>query len=267
MSPSRIPRQSPAAVDRPVHLAAARVAALYAVYAAAWIVFSDLVLAQLGLPSGLEQFVNSTKGLAFVLVTALALYAVIRMHLARLRQAESELHEQESRIRQAYVDVLDAVTGGRLVLVTETELDAMLGDQILGPVTIDDPSMLAAARRDIRSAITPIEPVLADSTGVMNAAGEALNNALKHAGVGKYGVCESPDMVQIRVDDEGPGIDFRTLPRATLLSGFSTASTMGLGFTLMLQLSDRLLLVTRPGRTTVVLEFYRDTKRSTSVHL
>ena len=52
-----------------------------------------------------------------------------------------------------------------------------------------------------------------------------------------------------------PGIDFRTLPRATLQRGFSTASSLGMGFTIMLQVCERVLLSTHPGRTTVVLEF------------
>ena len=52
----------------------------------------------------------------------------------------------------------------------------------------------------------------------------------------------------------GPGIDFRTLPKATLVAGFSTAATLGMGFTIMLQLCDRVLISTHPGRTVVVLE-------------
>jgi hypothetical protein len=45
------------------------------------------------------------------------------------------------------------------------------------------------------------------------------------------------------------------LPRATLVPGFSTAASLGLGFTIMLQLCERVLLTTRPGHTVVVLEF------------
>jgi len=68
----------------------------------------------------------------------------------------------------------------------------------------------------------------------------------------------------VAVTDGGPGIDFKTLPRATLVPGFSTASTLGVGFTMMLQLSDRVLLSTRPGRTQVVLEVAVDGEEPTS---
>ncbi|MGE5228599.1 MAG: ATP-binding protein, partial [Deltaproteobacteria bacterium] len=62
------------------------------------------------------------------------------------------------------------------------------------------------------------------------------------------------ESLQVAITDEGPGIDFRTLPRATLVPGFSTAASLGMGFTIMLQLCERVLLSTRPGRTVVVLE-------------
>ena len=85
--------------------------------------------------------------------------------------------------------------------------------------------------------------------------GEALVNALRHAGGGTYQLFAHEATLQVLVRDEGPGIDFRTLPRATLQRGFSTASSLGMGFTIMLQVCERVLLSTRPGRTSVVLEF------------
>jgi anti-sigma regulatory factor (Ser/Thr protein kinase) len=90
---------------------------------------------------------------------------------------------------------------------------------------------------------------------MLSAAGEALDNALKHAGGGAYQAFAREDCLQIAISDDGPGIDFRTLPRATLVPGFSTAASLGMGFTIMLQLCERVLLSTRPGHTVVVLEF------------
>lgn len=243
---------------REVRIASARVATMYAVYAAAWVIFSDLVLEQLGLAPDFERVIASTKGVLFVLVTALALYVGTLVHLTRLRSAQTELYGQEVRIRRAYVDVLSAVTGGRLVLVMEEELNTLLGDQVMGPVGFDTAASLGGARRQIREAVASVDEVIAGSMNLPSAVGEALTNALKHAGRGTYGVCSTDMMVQVRIDDDGPGIDFKTLPKATLMSGFSTTSTMGLGFTLMLQLCERVLLFTRPGHTTVVLEFARD---------
>ena len=44
-----------------------------------------------------------------------------------LREAEQALHRQDEAIRTAYVDVLDAVTGGKLILLTEEQLPEELG--------------------------------------------------------------------------------------------------------------------------------------------
>ena len=85
--------------------------------------------------------------------------------------------------------------------------------------------------------------------------GEALVNALRHAGGGSYQLFVRDDRLQVLVRDDGPGIDFRMLPRATLQRGFSTAASLGMGFTIMLQVCERVLLSTRPGRTSVLLEF------------
>lgn len=77
-------------------------------------------------------------------------------------------------------------------------------------------------------------PDWAAATDLRAPVGEALVNALRHAGGGSYQVFARGDALQVLVRDEGPGIDFRMLPRATL-RGFSTASSLGMGFTIMLQ--------------------------------
>jgi len=93
-----------------------------------------------------------------------------------------------------------------------------------------------------------------DHADLLSPVCEALDNALKHARGGTYQVLAKNGFLQVAITDEGPGIDFRTLPRATLVRGFSTSASLGMGFTIMLQLCERVLLCTRPGRTEVVLE-------------
>ena len=59
-------------------------------------------------------------------------------------------------------------------------------------------------------------------------------------------------LFRVRVSDEGHGIDAMQLPHATLMRGYSTRSSMGLGFTLMHEMSDRLCLATDPEGTTLI---------------
>ncbi len=49
-------------------------------------------------------------------------WALSALDITGVRHAERALRRQEESIRRAYVDVLDAVTGGKLILLTDEEL-------------------------------------------------------------------------------------------------------------------------------------------------
>lgn len=195
-----------------------------------------------------------------------SLWAAGALDMTDARRAQKALVEQQESIRQAYVDVLDAVTGGKLVLLTDEELEESLGTPLMDARTLASPSELGDARRAISAAVETRFPDISRSPELLNPVGEALNNALKYAGSGKYRVYATNGTVQVAVTDDGPGIDFRTLPKATLVTGFSTVATLGAGFTIMLLLSERVLLSTRSGRTSVVLEVHGDVAQQRNDH-
>jgi anti-sigma regulatory factor (Ser/Thr protein kinase) len=93
----------------------------------------------------------------------------------------------------------------------------------------------------------------------MTAASEAGMNAITHVGRGTAWVSrDGAGTVQVRVADQGGGIDMENLPRATLSRGFSTQGSLGHGLKMMLETADRLHLLTGPTGTTVVLEQERE---------
>ena len=172
-----------------------------------------------------------------------------------VRHAERALRQQEESIRRAYVDVLDAVTGGKLILLTDEELAGQLGTALGRPEHVTVPRELSEARTTIDGTAAGEFPGWAPHADIRTPVCEALVNAINHAGGGTYQLFVRDEKLQVLVRDDGPGIDFRTLPKATLVRGFSTAYSLGMGFTIMLQGCSRVLLSTRPGRTAVVLEF------------
>lgn len=182
-------------------------------------------------------------------------WALSALDITGVRHAERALRRQEESIRRAYVDVLDAVTGGKLILLTDEELAGQLGVPLTEAERIDAPRDLSQARAVIAATAADRFPEWAPATDVRTPTGEALVNALRHAGGGSYQLFARGETLQVLVRDDGPGIDFRMLPRATLQRGFSTAASLGMGFTIMLQVCERVLLSTRPGRTSVLLEF------------
>ena len=188
------------------------------------------------------------------LVEGIAAQAAVAIENARLFEERAEalraLEEKDRAIRQAYTDVIDAVTGGRLIILGPDELDEALETQG-AEYELRDPADLSEARRRLRQAVDHDARLRDD---LVLAFSEGATNMLKHAHGGTYRIGADRQCAQVVLSDDGPGIDFHDLPKATLVPGFSTQQTLGMGFTVMMELTDRLLLCTDSGGTTLVLE-------------
>lgn len=185
-----------------------------------------------------------------------AIYAVcgVSTDVTETKRAQEELRTKDRAIRQAYVDVIAAVTGNKLILMTPDELKESLGELLTKRRRITHYRSLAQARADVSTAIEGQFPDIPGVRDFIVGVCEGLTNAIKHGGSGQYEVCRCGGTAQVVISDEGPGVDFTTVPKATLEAGFSTQGTLGVGFTIMLEMSDRVLLSTQPGGTTLVLE-------------
>jgi anti-sigma regulatory factor (Ser/Thr protein kinase) len=243
---------------RPVAHASA-ITAGYVAIAGLWIAVSDYVVSARD-PAGRSVVLAEViKGELFVIVTGVILFAVLNRYLSmiraseeRYRIAQESVRERDRAVRQSYVDVLDAVTGGRLVLLTSEEMESELGEPVLGPRRISELSEMGRARAEVAATFEPLG--VSGRDALIVAFGEALTNALTHAGEAEYGVAQMNGCVHLFVRDHGAGIDFRHLPKAALVQGFSTTNSLGYGFTIMLDVTDRVLLCTGDSGTSVVLE-------------
>lgn len=158
--------------------------------------------------------------------------------------------EQEKR--RFYRETIRSVTQGKLELMSYPELSEYLNSAEL-KADFDCPSRVT----QVRSALTQF--CLAKGLGserlelFETAIGEALTNALKHAHGGTACAGVHGDSVWACVSDTGPGISTLTLPGATLRKGFSTRASLGLGFSIMMEACDLIMLSTGADGTTVVL--------------
>jgi len=182
-----------------------------------------------------------------------------RQTVERLAKAVRELEDAHHAALQAevekkrfYREVIRAVTQGRFELVDREELPD------LGPPLLEVPVENAAAYARARDAIRQVsvdagmpEDRVSD---LILSAGEAITNAMKHGRDARVYLHRTPDCVLLRVTDRGHGIHARDIPAVILQSGFSTKVSLGMGYTLMLRLCDRVWLATDSEGTTVQLE-------------
>ncbi len=167
--------------------------------------------------------------------------------------------QAESERRRFYRDALCAVTQGKLALCERSELDEVWADsgRLLGHHDVRETADVPKVRRLVESSLSeeglPEEKV-ADLALCVT---EAVGNVVKHADRGRVEICGNEDLIRVRVDDNGPGIDFAQLPSAVLTAGYSTAPSLGMGYSILLEMLDRLHLTTGEGGTSLILEMQK----------
>ena len=173
---------------------------------------------------------------------------------------DRELRDLEQRnqsaVQRAYAEVVAAITDGTLLILSEEELPDQLGHRIAGPFDFHDEHGPGEIRHAIRERALEYQPGVAWDQGFEVAVGEALLNALEHAGGGTASLYALGDLYQAVVSDRGTGIDFTAITRvaAAMEDVHLVEHTVGIGFTLILSFTKRVLLATGVNGTTLVLE-------------
>lgn len=213
-----------------------------------------------GEPIGSMWFVSTDPGHFSREVVSLLISVSVQMAVAveHARHVEARLEEEASR-RRFYRDALQAVTRGKLTLCELPDIDEVweaAGEQ-LGSLEIrvggDVPRVRGLVEEIFRS-----QGFIDDRCyEIALCASEAAGNVVKHAECGLLEVRANSESVSLKISDQGPGIHFSNLPRAVLSAGFSTAPSLGMGYSILLELVDALHLATGDGGTCLILEVAR----------
>ncbi len=183
------------------------------------------------------------------------------------RQVELEKHRQaeQAQRKELYREVIYAVTGGKLNLIERDVLPPLMaqGREVADPFEVRDPRDLLYARRVAEEAVQRVGLPEGRKQDLALCVSEAATNAIKHAHGCQVTVRQSSDFLRIWVADQGPGISFSELPKATLMRGYSTKPSLGCGFTILLELLSRVYLCTDERGTTLGLEIEPTTRLST----
>lgn len=171
----------------------------------------------------------------------------------RAEEHRRELTRQlERHKRQFYRDTILSVTNGKLDICEPREINAYICRARM-KIDVREPAEVSQARRETQKYCEQAGLVGERLESFMIAVGEAITNAIKHAHGGRVYAGKSSDNVWVGVADRGPGISSLILPRATLQRGYSTKPSLGMGYTIMLSVADRILLKTGNRGTTIVL--------------
>lgn len=161
--------------------------------------------------------------------------------------------------KRFYKDALCAVTRGKLSLCDREELEEAwsLAGEDKGEVSITETIDVPKSRKFVEEALAdqglPEEKI----QDAALCATEAVGNVVKHADFGSLAVRFTEQKVTIRITDQGPGIDFAHLPNAVLNAGFSTAPSLGMGYSILLEMMDHVHLSTDSRGTLLLLEIQK----------
>ncbi|MBM3461794.1 MAG: PAS domain S-box protein [Armatimonadetes bacterium] len=176
--------------------------------------------------------------------------------------AASRLHE-EARRKEFYREAVFAITNGKLSLLDREDVAPVLVGTVLGEVPIVGPEDVRACREAAEAHFAANGYTGERCFDIAMCVSEGATNVLLHGGGGRMTVFAPPDAEQtqtgydrlrIMLQDGGPGINFSELPRAVLKRGYSTAVSMGLGFTMILEMMDAVFLCSDERGTTLVME-------------
>lgn len=210
--------------------------------------------------TGCLWFVSTDPGHFSREVVSLLISLSIPLAVAvdNFRHVEDKLQEEASR-RSFYRDALQAVTRGKLFLCEPDELGQVwseagdsAGERIIQSYA--DVPGLRGFVEEVLSAEGFSEERCHD---MALCATEAAGNVVKHAESGRLEIRVLGEDAWILIEDRGPGISFSNLPNAVLTAGFSTAPSLGMGYSILLEMADALYLCTHPGGTSVLLRVSR----------
>lgn len=176
------------------------------------------------------------------------------------RYVEARIQEEAGR-RQFYRDALQAVTRGKLILSEYEELeDHWAGcGELVDTLPLVTPADVPEARKRVEAAMEAQGFSSEATFNMVTCVSEAATNVVKYGPAGRLEVRVDESALRIRLDDVGPGIAFANLPNAVLMPGFSTAPSLGLGYSILLEMSDRVHLATGEHGTRLILEAARQT--------
>lgn len=162
--------------------------------------------------------------------------------------------EKKTILMETYQEALSLVTHDRVRLITPEQYEEKYStDPIL--------EMDIKSKDDIRRIRHAVDKLCSERvsswkdvrcTTILSLT-EAITNVLKHTPGGRFLLYFEDDLPCFHVQDDGPGITLDKLPTMVFVNGFSTNTSLGAGFTIMLRYMKQIEFCITGDGTTLVL--------------
>ncbi|MBT2685377.1 ATP-binding protein [Bacillus sp. ISL-37] len=187
--------------------------------------------------------------------TKAATFSESKLTIGKKEQNSKISHLSEFRY---FREEIYAATEKKMLLVTEQEIKEHSVGRLLFfkklRTTQDIPKT-----RDMLSKV--LETKNAEDGCYMNmllAVSELTTNVIKHAERGSIMVIETDEEYICLIQDKGPGFELKDLKDKTLAAGYSTKDSLGFGFSILLKLTDQLLLANTDHGSIIAAKFRKD---------
>jgi anti-sigma regulatory factor (Ser/Thr protein kinase) len=180
-------------------------------------------------------------------------------YLPKKQDQERVQHTEEDKVWQVYRDVIYAVTQRKFLLIRKNEVARYEENRLICSAVIEERPDIPKARELAKQKLNELGGISpSDMMSYLLVISEAITNILKHAQKGEMKIFVNDTKVHVLVEDKGPGFPLKLLPNTTLLAGYSTKKSLGQGFTLMMKMTELVLLSTIPGEgSTLILVLNR----------
>ncbi|EWG11557.1 HD domain-containing phosphohydrolase [Cytobacillus firmus] len=160
----------------------------------------------------------------------------------------------EHNILESYVMVINTISQGKVkLLTTKAALECQLGEQI-GEMAIRKSADVPKTRAFAKEILEQF-PVDISTMKVLVAISEAASNIIKHATAGTFSVYKKEGTLQFLLSDKGSGIPLHELPKAILISGYSSKRSLGRGYNLIANYSNGLQIYSCSEGTSLLIEY------------
>jgi len=153
----------------------------------------------------------------------------------------------------SYQDIIATLTENRVNLCLNTEEIVIKLGELVGSFDVQTTFDVQKSRHFIQGLILDQPPSL--QSKILLAESEAATNMIKHSIGGTVQMYKKKELIQILVQDQGSGIPLHEIPKAILISGYSSKNSLGKGFLVMSRSADKIFINTSPSGTTLLMEF------------